>query len=272
MLKLLSSILATLLVFTSTTSASTGQESADELPSAHEIEEAVEALELAFKKGKTPERLEALEKFGGVNDAEVIHCVAKGLSDKEPTVQLAAVDALRWLDHPAALAALHKAFKKDKKIKKNDQLYEAFVWSIGQHGDKESISVLTDGALASAPRKVQVARVYSLGHIRDRESVSELMDLLQKTGGGGRRGRGAQPLMKEISISLQVLTGQDLGKDEQAWLKWWRANKKSFKVSARPEGLPKRIQKAWQRRWTKPEPKASRGDEDGDEGEGEEAS
>ena len=256
-----------------------GKPADPELPTPERIEQATEALGQAFKKGKTQERLEALEKHGSVNDPKVVDLIAKGLKDKEAAVQLAAVEALRWMPHPDALGELHGTFKRDKKLRKNPALYEAYVWAIGQHGSEASIDLLVDGALASAPRKVQEARIHALGHIRSKRSVEELMDLLQKTGRGWRR--GGQPMMAEISSSLHVLTGEDFGRDEETWLDWWRKNEKDFEITASPEGLGKREERAWKRLWTRPEPESEdapegerrrrrRGGEDGpEEGDGE---
>jgi hypothetical protein len=221
------------------------------LPDPAQVEEAVNRLEEAFKKGKTAERLEALSKFGKVNDAEVIKWVSRGLRDKETTVCSASIEVLRMMKHPDALDALHKSFTKDKKIKKDDALHQAMIKAIGQHGNVESIDTLTDGALASVPRQVQVARIYSLGNIRDTESVEALMDLMQKTGrrGGKRGGGGGQPMMGEFRTSLRILTGQDFKSDVKAWSDWWKENERDFEITDKPVGLSKKEMSRWNKYW-----------------------
>ncbi|HIG11645.1 MAG: HEAT repeat domain-containing protein [bacterium] len=236
------------------------QEPVSSPPAPELVEEAVQVLTRAFKHGKTPERLEALDEYGAVNDPAVVRLVTRGLSDKQAEVQLAAVECLRWLDHPDALVGLHKAYKKDKQIKKNDALYEAFIWAIGQHGSLSSIEILVEGAQASAPRAVQAARIYSLGHIPHKDSLEELLSSMQKTGRGRRRGK--QPLMAEFALSLAVLSGQDFGKDEAAWTEWWRANKKGFEVVGAAETLSKRQAKQWQRLWISPKEKPGKTDQE----------
>ncbi|MCB9916247.1 MAG: hypothetical protein H6828_14050 [Planctomycetes bacterium] len=235
------------------------------LPTPERVAEAVEALETAFDEGGTPEKLEALEKHGDVLDAGVVTWLEKGLGDKESAVKLAAVDKLRWMEHPAALTALQKRYKRDaKKLQKEPALWEAYLWAIAQHGSADSIDLLVDGALAEEPLAVRKARIYGLGHVRAKRSVEELMDFMQKTGRGLRRG-GGQPLMAEFAVSLSVLTGQDFGQDEKAWQAWWKANARDFEPT--PEAAPpKKVARVWSKLWARPDPEGE--GEDGEAGRG----
>lgn len=228
------------------------------LPDPEEVKAAVEAFELAFKKGKSGERKQAIEEFGELNDPEVVAWLAKGLKDKDNLVRAASVEALRWQKNPKALDALHQSLKRDKTMKKVDALHEALIKAIGQHASSESIDFLTDGALADAPREVTIARIYSLGNIRDTKSVEELMGMMTKTGRASKRGGASQPLMKQFAISLEVLTAEDHGQDENAWAKWWRANKKTFEVSEKAQVLPPKVARLWNSYWT-----AKAGEHDG---------
>jgi len=215
------------------------------------VEEALSELERAFKKGKAPERRAAIESHAGVNDERVVAWFAKGTKDKDRMVQAAALEALRWLPNEAALEALHTSLKKNRSIVKDDALYEALVKAIGQHGHPSSVEVLTDNALAAAPKGVTVARIYGLGHIRSKESISALMDLMARTGKGRKRGKGsAQARMKEFATSLQVLTGETIGTDEAAWTAWWRENEGDFEIAKeRPTLKPARLEKTWRKYW-----------------------
>ena len=213
------------------------------------VEEAVEGLDTAFKKGKTEDRLAAIAKFGGVNDGAVIKLIARGLKDKEKAVRSASIESLRWLKHPEALDALQESYKKDRTIKKDDALYQEMVKAIGQHGNPKSIELLLDGALAAVPRQVQVARIYSLGNIRDKASIEGLMEIMQRTGRANRRGGESHPMMGVIRNSLLILTGQDLGNNEKAWADWWKANENKFEISPQPVGIPKAVKRKWDRYW-----------------------
>ena len=46
-----------------------------------------------------------------------------------------------------------------------------------------------------------------------------------------------------------MLTGEDFGEDKDEWLKWWRDNRRTFKVSpARPK-INKRLEARWEDYW-----------------------
>ncbi len=226
---------------------------------------AIAELEAAFDDGKAPERIAAIEAHAEINDAEVVKWIEKGFKDKDAGVKAASIEAFRWLPNAKALKALHTALQKDKTIKKDEALYAELVKAIGQHGDASSIDILLDGATASTPKSVSIARIYSLGHIRDKRSVEELMDLMKRTGGvrgnkGG--GRGGQPMMAQFQASLHVLTGENFGRDEQAWTKWWKEHGKDFEVADKATGLDPKIERAWTKYWSKPkEAKDDAGDE-----------
>jgi len=227
-----------------------------ETPDPAVVAAAVAELEQAFEDGKAPERVAAIEKHAEINDAEVVRWIEKGFKDKDPAVKSASIEAFRWLPNAKALKALHTALQKDKTIKKDEALYGELVKAIGQHGDVASIDILLDGATASTPKSVTIARIYSLGHIRDKRSVEELIDLLKKTGGGrGKKGvgRANHPLIKQFHTSLHVLTGENFGPDENAWTKWWKDHGKKFEVAEKATGLDPKIERAWKKYWSKPE-------------------
>lgn len=225
------------------------EEKGPKAPDPEVVEKALADLEHAFKKGKSAERKEAIKAHADVNDPAVIKWIEKGLKDKDPLVQAEAVEAFRWLPNPAALKALHTSLAKDKSIKKVEALHEAVVKAIGQHCSPTSVDVLMDNALADAPKSVTIARIYSLGKIRDTKSLEALMDLMQKTGKASKRGGARQPLMKQIAVSLEVLTGKGFKEDENAWVKWWRDNKRTYKVSEKPGILAPKVLHQWETYW-----------------------
>lgn len=235
-------------------------------PAPELVEAAEEALEAAFDDGKAPERIAAIEEHGGVHAPEVLRWLEKGLKDKELTVKAAAVEALRWFPDEKALKALHRVALKDKALRDDGALFAATLKAIGQHGDPASIEVLLDGALASNPKEVGVARIYALGHIRDAASVEELFSLMQKTGrtrGPKGRGGAVQPLMKEFAISLHVLTGEEFGESEKKWTAWWKEHGKRFEVSEEAVGLDPKVRRFWERYWANPKDKAEEEEEGG---------
>lgn len=234
------------------------KEDAPKPPDPKVVEAAVESLRAAQKSKEAPDRVAAVQGAAKVSDAEVIKGIGKYFGDKDSTVRMAVVDALRYSPHPDALALLENKLKRDKKLRKDEELYPAVVKAIGQHGKESSIDVLNDRVTETGP--AMQARIYGLGHIRSKKSVEALFRLMSSR---GRRKTG--PMMDEIRLSLMVLTGVDRGKSQDAWFQWWNENKKTFEVKKEPGLLPKLEQNRWDRYWGY-QYKRDRGKKRGDRG------
>jgi HEAT repeat protein len=63
---------------------------------------------------------------------------------------------------------------------------------------------------------VRMTTARSLGEIEDPRVMEPLMQALKDESHGVR---------KNALLSLKKRTGQDLGKEPAAWLKWWEENK-----------------------------------------------
>jgi len=205
---------------------------------------AVEDLEQAFKKGEAADRIAAIERQSKVVDGGVVDWIAKGLKDKDEKVKAAAIEALRWMRHPHSLDALHTAYKKQKDLAKNAELYAALIRAFAQHGDVRSIDLLRDNPLNKVDVRVARARIYGLGMIRSADSVEALMGLMHVAG----RWK-IQSVMKDFRVSLMVLTGADQGLSQDAWTSWWNNNKKTFEVPREQPELPRQVQNGWNRYW-----------------------
>lgn len=213
-------------------------------PDPAKVDAAVAALEKAFKSKEPLDRVQAIQSASEVVHARVIDEIVRGFKDKEDTVKEATIEALRWMDHPDALEALHKSYKKDKKLADDDELFTSLLRAIGQHGSTESIDVLADNPFKNTHGPAIKARILGLGNIRSDDSVEELFGMLQKVGKAKTHG-----VMTEFRLALMVLTGVDQGENREAWLKWWNDNKKTYEVSARPPKLPEKWQRRWDRYW-----------------------
>jgi len=216
----------------------------DTPPSEAEVTAAVERLETAFEKGKSPERISAIRESASVLDPGVVDWIDRGLRDRDPEVQAAAIEALRFMDFPAALDALHACYKRDRKLVKHEELGGALLKAIGQHGSPSSIPILSDDPFSTQNHKAIQARILGLGNIRDEQSVEELMGLMKKVGR-----QKAQPYMGEFRLALMHLTGVDQGKSLDLWIKWWNGAKKDLELPAQPPLLPKQEQMRWDYYW-----------------------
>ena len=186
----------------------------------------------------------ALTAYGRTAAPKVVDQVERGLAHKEREVQAAAIEALRYNAHADALEALHKVLKKDKKLRKDAELYAALVRAVCQHGDTSSLKVLGKNPLDKLDRQVGRARILGYGMIRDRESVAALMKLLQSLGL-----RERQNYMQDFRIALYVLSGVDKGTNVEAWQTWWNDHKKTLEIAEKAPKLPETEQLRWNRYW-----------------------
>ena len=215
-----------------------------EPPDPEVVEAAIEGLKAAGKLKDPTERSAALRQYGGVANDDVVELVAKSLKDDSPIVQGAAIYVLRYSELPSSLKALHKAYKKDKKLKNHMELSSQLVKAIGQHGSKSSIELLSKDSLSDEYRDRDRARILSLGNIRDEESVEALVTMMTKAGAGR-----VQTFMGEFRVALMVLTGVDRGDSIDAWVEWWDENEDSLEVAKEVPKLPERQRRLWEYFW-----------------------
>jgi HEAT repeat protein len=204
---------------------------------------ALAELDKAFKEGEKAARIRAIQSAAQVADSAVVERLGKVLRDKEMEVQLAAIEALRFMSHPDAVKVLVETAKRDPRIKKDWEVHMAWMRAIGQHGDPSSIEVLTDDIWGTLDYPVVQARILSLGRIRTTASVAKIFELM-RTAGSQRVEH-----MEHFRVALMVLTGVDQGASEEAWLRWWNENKAQLKLDEKPARLPKQLQYFWDRFW-----------------------
>lgn len=213
-------------------------------PSPEEVEKARVELDRALDAKEVEAQVAALTAYGRTPAAAVVDQVERGLAHKEREVKSSAIEALRFNAHPDALKALHKVLKKDKRLRKDAELYAALVRAVCQHGSASSLSLLGKNPLDKLDRQVGRARILGYGMIRERESVAELMKLLQSLGL-----RERQNYLSDFRIALYVLSGVDKGTNVEAWQAWWNDNKKTLKVAEEAPKLPEVEQLRWNRYW-----------------------
>jgi HEAT repeat protein len=192
----------------------------------------------------TPCEHRQLQAAAQIVDPEVVGRIAKGLRDKEADVERAAIEALRFMNHPEATKSLIDAAKKESRLKKDHDLYAALLRAIGQHGDASAIDVLTDDIWSTLENPVIQARILGLGRIRAKASVERLFDLMKSAGPSK-----TEPYMEHFRVALMVLTGADQGTSAEAWLQWWTANRTKLVIAPTPAPLPKTAQYLWDVYW-----------------------
>jgi hypothetical protein len=212
-------------------------------PDPKAVAAAVKELKQAFAGDVLEPKLSAVRAGAEVLHADVIAALAKGLKEERP-VQEATLEALRFMPHPAALEALHGAYKQQPELTESKELLPFLLRSIGQHASEASIDILADEPFKASTPKSFEARILGLGRIRERRSVEELMALMQLGGRGPAVGH-----MQDFRLALMVLSGVDQGTAPAAWVAWWNDSKKTFEVKAEPPRLPEALQKRWDVYW-----------------------
>jgi hypothetical protein len=233
-------------------------------PDPARVKAAVAELKAAFAATAAGPRLRAIESAAALADAEVVEWIGHGLSDKDPSVQQAAIEALRFNEHKKAVDELITRAKQ-KAAKEDLPVYATLIRAIGQHGSPVAIDVLNDNPWSTPDAQVLQAKILSLGRIHTKEAVKALCDLMEVAGINK-----IEPFMKDFRLSLWALTGADQGESRELWLKWYRDNKDKLTIAAAPPAEPKELAKRWRRYWAKADteedskdpPKKRKGDGD----------
>lgn len=236
-------------------------------PSQADVTRVADELAQAFRSSDVKRIQAALEAAVGVPDASIVRMVVRGLDDEREPVVLDTLQTLRWLGHPDALSALH-ATAKDRKRMKAPQVAAAVLRAIAQHADPSSIAVLAHEPFEPRDGACVRARLFGLARIRTSESLEALLGILALTGPGGRE-RRILPQMDDARLSLMVVTGVDQGASPENWERWWRANRKTFRIPAQAPLLPKDQREVWDlffglpRAYERQRPREERGQDPG---------
>ncbi len=209
------------------------------------VEAAVAALEAAYKGGDAAAQVSAIRASVDVVDKRVITLVAKGLKEKDPSVGLAAMDALGRMRHPESASALASCYQREKKeLEKNEDRLVALLKAVGRQGDPAGIEVLIDNPFGAKGYPVIQARFFGLANIRSAKAVDAIFGLLAKVGPNN-----LDRYIADIRLSLVQLTGEDRGDDSRQWQDWWNEHKKDYTVTAEPKPLPDDMRARWNAFW-----------------------
>lgn len=88
--------------------------------------------------------------------------------------------------------------------------------ALGETKDPRAVEPLSV-ALKDENSYVRMTAARSLGMIDDPRVIPPLIEALKEESHG---------VKKNAALSLKMRTGQDFGKDAEAWQKWWEQNKK----------------------------------------------
>lgn len=212
--------------------------------------EAASALEKGLRAKEVNERQAALTDASRVVHPRVIKAMAKALGDKEPDVGTHTMILLGGMDHPDALDALRKHARRAKKaLEKDPERRVVLLRSIGLHADPDQVGWLLEGLFEEKDRTVRRAKLYGAARTRSIEAVEAIFGAL-----GKKDPRQLKGTSLEIRTALAWLTGTDQGESPQAWVRWWRENKKGFEVPEKEPKLKGTMLQSWGSFWDEDRP------------------
>jgi hypothetical protein len=218
---------------------------------------ALAALESAWKDGESGERVRAIQAAAELSDAKLVAAIARGLDERDVAVRDAAVTALRYQPHPAALERLHAALRKAPRSPEEDRRVAELVLAVGQHGSPSSIELLADAAPDRTREHATRARIRALGHVRERAALEALIALRIKAGPGAR---GGALFDADFRLALWSLTGTDQGLAPESWTRWWNEHGRDFAVAPQAPEEPRALAQRWRALWETPAERAARGE------------
>ncbi len=144
-------------------------------------EEAVPALEEAFRNKKNSENLRAtsLWTLGSMNAPSGLTLAREALSDssENPTVRKDAATALGFLKDKDSIGTLLKVLERAKV--NDDTLTESIVWSLGRIADPSAIDSLMP-LLEHANEKIRLRAIWALSQFKSDEVTKRLQVLMEK--------------------------------------------------------------------------------------------
>ncbi|MDF1799730.1 MAG: hypothetical protein P1V81_11175 [Planctomycetota bacterium] len=230
------------------------------------VKATAEALEAAFEKGvEVPDRVAAIEAAAAVPHEDVAKALRDGLGDDDLEVVRATLVVLGKMETvERSLDELLRFEKKDKRLKKDEDLFADTLKAISWRGSPETIELLSEDIFGTISPKIIRARIFGLGRCRTFESVEALMGLMK----GAAKGK-VQPFMDDLRISLSILAGVDHGNSQVRWLEWWSENKRGLEIDEEVPAIHNALQKRWDKYWGSTRAPKEKGGRGGDEEPGE---
>lgn len=199
--------------------------------------------------------------LGNMGQKEAIPILAKGLMDVDPEVKKEVVYALAQTKDQAATPYLIQALQ----LRQDIEVQKTALRALGQIGDGSAVTILEDFlseevvevrreaakalaqlahpsstqalvmALADPDKEVRISSAKALIAIKDASIVPKLINLLAVTRED-----------ESIVLTLQKLTGQNLGRDYTKWLEWYNKKKEYMPTQEKqPTNEKKEAEKAF---------------------------
>ena len=123
--------------------------------------------------------------------------------------------------------------------------------AIGRHGDPSSLTVLSEHPFQNLTVATGRARILGIARVHSRAAVEALMKGMSLAGGQRKFARKASEgrFKDAFRLALAVLTGIDLGESRDAWMAWWRDNRRGFQMGQSWPNLAPDLRVRWEEYW-----------------------
>ena len=239
---MLTSLLCACLLLTQNPDGNSRQE-----PDPVKVEEVLAGLDKAQAMHSESALINALIDCQEVEDKAVIERVAAALKHRKTGVRKTAVNVLRWMKHPEALAALAKSYKQDKRLHQLPDLVSRTLRAIGQHAEPSSLDLFVNPPAEWKDDAIVRARIRGIGRLRTKAAVAALIALIDS-----KQAWNVHDYAADFRISLRVLTGVDQGPHLADWKLWWRDNREAVVVGEKLPKLPPEVVREWRTYWGLP--------------------
>jgi subtilisin family serine protease len=194
--------------------------------SKREIKALVRTLGRNWRKWKTEEKVAKILELSAIEADGASSAVARyGLRDADSRVRKTAAEILGEMGRKNAVPGLIAALKSGGG---DIDVSVAIVRSLGKLGDPRAVPCLgkkwwnlgksEEGYVLAA------AKIDALGCIRCAASVDTILEIWSIPAG-----QHLVRVTSNIVASLGKLTGEDFKMDREAWKKWWKENRASFR-------------------------------------------
>lgn len=194
---------------------------------------AIGAFQAGWTHWNPVQKVEEAGKLAALGGPEAALALASKLTDPSPLVRMELAAALGRMKERGTVPALLSALDRERK---EVQVLKAVCRALGEIGDPKAVEPLARNIFSGDRREEEwqegaKERIDAIGSIRHPAAVEELIALLGKCGGVGRRGGGGGgygQFHQIVQRTLRRLTGVDL-RDQNEWRSWWKENKAGFR-------------------------------------------
>lgn len=157
----------------------------------------------------------ALATLGPRKGRAVDNALLKGLKDKQPTIRVAAAEAIGRSRSARNVKRMVPPLVRAARDA-DTEVRIAAIESLGMLGDKRGVPPMRAALHARQP-KLRKTALFALRFVADQRAVPDVIELLRDDD---------RMMVRDAGKTLERITGVDFGVDYELWKGWWEARKR----------------------------------------------